>query len=217
MSSHQPGPDIPRGLLLLGFGGHARSVADVALSRGVRELIFVDDAARPGERFAGHPVQAQWPLQLGAGWQGFAAAGGHADRAAQIRELRARGWPLATVVSAHATVGVGAAIGPGSFIGHHAHIGPLARVGEGVIINTAAVVEHDCQIGDYSHVSVQASVAGRSRIGARCFVCTGATVIDRVSVGDDIIIGAGAVVVADLQAPGTYLGVPARPKPRAQP
>ena len=37
---------VPRGLVVLGFGGHARSVADIALTPGIEELIFVDD--RPG-------------------------------------------------------------------------------------------------------------------------------------------------------------------------
>ncbi|MFD2884493.1 hypothetical protein ACFS4T_25515 [Pseudomonas lini] len=31
---------VPNGLLIIGFGGHARSVADVALSIGVKITMF---------------------------------------------------------------------------------------------------------------------------------------------------------------------------------
>ena len=38
---------IPNGLLILGFGGHARSVGDVAIDLGISALIFVDAAQHP--------------------------------------------------------------------------------------------------------------------------------------------------------------------------
>ena len=37
-------------LVIYGCGGHARSVADVALSNGIRHLIFVDEQARKDEK-----------------------------------------------------------------------------------------------------------------------------------------------------------------------
>ena len=36
-------------LLIMGCGGHARSVADIALHIGFKELLFVDHGARAGE------------------------------------------------------------------------------------------------------------------------------------------------------------------------
>lgn len=203
-----------RGLLVLGFGGHARSVADVALACGIPGLLFVDSHARPGEQFREFPVVKDLPDELPEGWLCFPAAGDNRRRQAQVELVRGRGWPLATLVAPTATVGVGANVSPGSFVAHHAHIGPMAGVGEGALINTGAIVEHECTIGDYVHISVHATVAGRSRIGDFCFICAGATVIDGVEVGPDVVVGAGGVVVKDLCAPGVYVGVPCRPVSR---
>jgi UDP-N-acetylbacillosamine N-acetyltransferase len=199
-----------QGLLILGFGGHARSVADVALAAGIDALLFIDPNARDGEHFLGHPVLREFHGELPAGWQCLPAAGDNRRRQQQVETIRKAGWALATLVSPTATIGAGASIAPGSLIAHHAHIGPRATIGAGAIINTGAAVEHECVVGDYVHVSVNATLAGRSRLGDFVFLGAGATVIDAVTVGSDITVGAGGVVVMTIEEPGIYVGVPAR-------
>jgi len=200
-----------RRLLILGCGGHARSMADVALAAGYAELLFVDAQARPGETLLGFPVHKGLPERLPATWECLPGSGDGHHRAKQMEQLDALGWPVATLISPLASIGAHSHIGRGSVVAHHAHIGPQAHIGMGCIINTAAVVEHDCQVGDYTHVSVHATLAGASRIGSFCMLGAGATVIDRVAIADDICIGAGGVVIAAITRPGTYVGAPARP------
>ncbi|MGY3620437.1 NeuD/PglB/VioB family sugar acetyltransferase [Bradyrhizobium sp. USDA 10063] len=203
------------GLLILGFGGHARSVAAVAVANGVRSLLFVDENARDDESFLGFPVRRELPESIPPGWSCIPGVGDNVRRKQQVEFAQSASWDLANVISSHATVDVNASISPGCFVGHHAHIGPSARVGLGCIINTGAIVEHESAVGDFSHISVNSVVAGRSRVGRFVFLGTGATVIDGVRVGDNITIGAGAAVVESLDTPGTYVGCPARPLPRA--
>ena len=197
------------GLVLLGCGGHARSVADVALAAGWGPLWFVDERAREHESSLGFPVQLALPPHT-EGLVYIPCAGDNRLRLAQIRQLAEAGLPLATVISPSATIGQGAMVSPGCFVGQHAHIGPLARVGAGCIVNTSAAVEHDCVLGECCHVSVHATVAGRSRLGDCVFLGAGAVAIANVSVAGDVIIGAGGVVVAPIERPGTYVGVPVR-------
>lgn len=200
----------PKGLLILGFGGHARSVADVALAAGFSSLLFVDPKAHEGEHFLGHPVQCSFSGVLPQGWSCLPAAGDNRLRRVQIAAIKAAGWELATLIAPTATIGAGATVAPGCLVAHHAHVGPAASIGVGTIINTAGVIEHECCIGDYVHVSVNSTVAGRSRLGDSVFLGTGATVIDNITVGANITIGAGGVVVRSINEPGTYIGVPAR-------
>ncbi|WP_420473094.1 NeuD/PglB/VioB family sugar acetyltransferase [Noviherbaspirillum sp. ST9] len=199
-----------KGLLILGFGGHARSVADVALAAGVEELLFVDANAREGENFLGHRVVREFTGKLPEHWACLPAAGDNERRQNQLAEVTERGWVLATLIAPGASIGAGASIGEGSFVARHAHVGPMARVGKGSIINTGAAVEHECIVGDFVHVSVNATLAGRSRLGDFVFLGAGGTVIDSVEVGAHITIGAGGVVVASIASPGTYVGVPAK-------
>jgi UDP-N-acetylbacillosamine N-acetyltransferase len=199
----------PLHLVLLGFGGHARSVADVGLTAGYTKLWFVDDNAAEGERFLDFPVRKFMPTDAG-GWVYVPCAGDNRRREVQIQELISADLPIATIISPTATIGHGSAIGPGCFIGHHAHIGPLAKLGKGCIINTGGIVEHDCTTGDCVHVSVNSILAGRSSLGDRVFLGAGAVVIDGISVTNDVTIGAGGVVAESIELPGIYAGVPAR-------
>jgi UDP-N-acetylbacillosamine N-acetyltransferase len=199
----------PSKLVILGFGGHARSVADIALSMGFRELLFVDSNAAPGEDFVGHRVTKSIDIDLADGWAVFPAAGRNDLRQIQCDQIHALGMSPVVLVSPLASIGAGAHISEGSVVGHHAHVGPMARIGIACIINTGAVVEHECLIGAYSHVSVNGTVAGRSSLGSHSMLGAGGVIIDGVSVCDRVIVGAGAVVHRSIEEAGTYAGVPA--------
>ena len=199
-----------RGLLILGLGGHARSVADVALALGFHSLLFIDENAGPGERVLEFETRREFKGPLPPGWSCLPAAGENKRRRVQVQSAQAAGWPLATLISPHASIGVGSQVGPGCFVGHHAHVGPMARIGTGCILNTAAIVEHECIIGNFVHVSVNTTVAGRCRVGDCVFLGTGSTVIDGTAVADDVTVGAGGLVIASIDRPGTYVGVPVK-------
>jgi len=200
---------VSRGLVLLGFGGHARSVADVALKAGYQSLWFVDENAQEQESFLEFPVRRFEP-PTSEGWVYVPCAGDNLRRVDQLRRLVSRDLPVASIISPGATVGSGGIIAPGCFVGHHSHVGPMTRLGAGCIVNTGAIVEHDCVVGECAHISVGACVAGRTAIGDRVFLGAGAVVIDEISIAADVTVGAGSVVASSIEAAGVYVGIPAR-------
>jgi sugar O-acyltransferase (sialic acid O-acetyltransferase NeuD family) len=195
------------GLVIYGCGGHARSVADVAMNDGVKQILFIDKQAREGERIFGFDVFASLDA-IPSGWGVICAQGDNAQREQTIQQLQ-KSSRLVNIISNTATIGVDSLIEQGCFIGHHAHAGPASIIGIGCILNTASVVEHDCEVGHFTHISVHATLCGKVKIGQRCFIGAGATVIDGISICDDVMVGAGSVVVNDITEPGVYLGVPA--------
>lgn len=198
------------GIVILGFGGHARSVADVAIELGIRQLYFVDENARPGEQFAGFGAVKQLEHPLPSGWAVFPALGDGVKRKFLAEFATARDLPLATLIARSAYIGCQATVEKAAFVGNNASVGPAVRLGIGSIINTSAVVDHESVVGSYTHVAVNATVAGRCRIGDHVMIGAGAVIIDGISIVDDVIVGAGAVVVRDIKEPGVYVGVPAR-------
>lgn len=195
-------------LCILGFGGHARSVADIALAAGIDDLVFVDANARPGENFAGFPALSSFEqLPAGRTLAYFPALGDNVLRQQLVGDAS---LPFTTLISPTASIGRLSVVHVASLVAHHAHVGPSASIGRGAIINTGAIVEHESIVGDFSHVAVNATVGGRSRLGRRVLVAAGAVVINGMSVCDDVLIGAGATVVADITESGTYVGSPAR-------
>lgn len=202
--------DSCKKLLILGFGGHARSVADVALACGYEDLLFVDANAKPGENFLGHRVLKD-TKGLDDTWRlAFAASGDGLQRLKQCEMIDELGMNLVSLVSPVTSIGVGSDIASGCFVGHHAHIGPLAKIGRGCIVNTGALVEHESCVGEFSHVSVNSTIAGRSTLGSFSMLGAGAIIIDGISTVDYVMIGAGTVVANCIEFPGTYVGVPAR-------
>jgi UDP-N-acetylbacillosamine N-acetyltransferase len=197
-----------RGLYIFGFGGHARSVGDIALSSGIDALVFIDASVRPGESFGDHPAVVSLPDHPEPGWSGFPALGDNQRRRALYQTSA---LPKPALIAPSASIGRYSVIGEGTLVAHQAHVGPLARVGLGAIINSGAIVDHETQIGDFCHISVNATVAGRCTIGSNVFIGAGATVIDGIKVTDNVIVGAGATVVRDIDEPGVYVGTPARP------
>jgi len=196
------------GLVILGFGGHARSVADVALSAGFNSLLFIDENAKEGETFLDFKVLKDFPVDIPDHWLYMPAAGDNQKRKKQVELIHLAQKSIATIVSKSATIGAGAKLSAGSFVAHHVHIGPMASIGDGCIINTGAIVEHECVIGDFTHVSVNSVLAGRSSLGKFVFLGAGVTVIDGIAIADEVTIGAGSVVVKSIESAGTYVGVP---------
>ena len=202
------------GLVILGCGGQARTVADVALAGGIKEILFLDENACEGEQMLGFPVKKDLPGMLPQGWRCIPGSGNNSKREIQIRKAQTNGWPVASIVAPSAIIGTDAVVSSGVFIGHHASVGPKAEIGIGCIINTGAIISHDCKVGNFTHISVNATVAGKAIIGSYCFIGAGSIVIDGVSICSNTVIGAGGVAVRPIQEAGTYVGVPVTRKVR---
>lgn len=197
--------------MLLGAGGHARSVCDVIQRKGDRLLGLVADSPRPtwlppecvmlpGEKSARCHESARWLVAIG-------------DPVARQRltsQLLSDERVLGTLVAESATVARGAEIRSGTMVMEHAHVGPGTAVGVGSIINTGAVVEHDCQVGDFVHVAPRAVLLGGGAVGDRVLIGASAVVLPGLRVERDATIGAQAVVTRSVGVGATVYGVPAR-------
>ncbi len=194
-------------LVIYGCGGHARSLADVALLNGYESLIFVDDYAKENEQLFGFKVVKS--LNINPRDPVILALGDNQKRAELFQQLQHQ-QNIVSLIAKDAHLGKNSSIATGVFVGQGAHIGPNAKIQENTIINTHAVIEHDCVIGKHGHISVNTTIAGTCHIGDYVMVGAGATVIDGIKICSDVIIGAGAVVVKNITIPGTYVGVPAK-------
>lgn len=197
-------------LIVFGFGGHARSIADVAIRCGYDDLIFVDNNAKSNEKYFGYKVVKSIDIPDLRGVHAFAAAGEGLMRESQCALIEKSGMKLVSLISPTATLSVGASVASGCFIGNHAHIGSSAQIGYSSIVNTCGIVEHDSNVGPYSHVSINSSIAGRSSLGRFSMLGANSVIIDGLVVSDFVLIGAGGVVVNDILSPGVYVGNPAK-------
>lgn len=200
----------PAPLIVFGAGGHGRVVAEAAMLEDRWHSIHASARSLPAGQSELLPginlLDAAAALALNPAIH--IAIGNN-----QAREKEASAWGherLATVVHPLASVSQFSSIASGCFVAASAVVGPMAVVGKCVIINHGAVVDHDVEVGAFSHIAPNASLGGHVKLGQRTLIGSGAVVLPSVVICDDVIVGAGSVVNANLQAPGTYAGIPAR-------
>lgn len=195
-------------LIIYGCGGHARSVADVALSNGITELVFVDQHAKDNETLFQFPVLKTFANTTSH--HCTVAIGDNQIRSKLFNDLVGQGSNLSPLIAENAYLGKDSRLDDGVFVANEAYIGPMVSIGENTIINTRSLIEHECKIGKHCHISINATLAGKCKIGDFVMIGANATVIDGISICSHTIIGAGAVVVADITEPGIYVGIPAK-------
>lgn len=82
----------------------------------------------------------------------------------------------------------------------------------GIVISGFAEIGDDCRIRQNTTIGVKGlcDTFAVPRIGSRVDIGAGAVILGRIEVGDDAVIGANAVVLRDVPAGATAVGVPAR-------
>ena len=203
-----------KNLILVGGGGHCKSLIDIAESAGYTILGVLDipeDADK--EILSTRVIGTDDDIPAFVDEAEFIIAVGFIkDPSTRIRlynRVKTAGGKLATIIASTAYVSKYAALGEGTVVMHHAVVNAGARVGDNVIVNSFADVEHDSVVGDHCHVSTGAILNGDCRVGARCFIGSQSVLVHGITVCDDVLVGAGALVVRSIVEKGTYAGNPA--------
>ena len=189
-------------LLLIGCGGHARSLIDVVESSGCWNVLgLVGLSEQVGEEVLGYPVlgcdqdlpslrQQCTSALLAIGQIGLSP---HRKRLAQV--LRRLEFSLPVVISGSAHVSRHAQLGFGTSVGHGVVVNSGVNVGDFCILNSNALIEHDAVIGDHCHISTGALVNGGTKIGNSSFIGSGAVLRDGLNLPPETVISAGKRVM----------------------
>jgi sugar O-acyltransferase (sialic acid O-acetyltransferase NeuD family) len=179
-------------LLIVGAGGHGRSVAELVQLKNEFELVgFIDDSwpqhksvwsysihGRVSELSQYHSI-ADWVI---------VAIGNNKLRGELINKFVETEFNLATVIHPMAMVSPSADIGAGTAIMAGAIIGTESKLGLGVIINSGANVDHHCVIADFGHLGVNACMAGGSSLGEAAWLQAGG------ALGYGVVVPAGKII-----------------------
>jgi len=206
--------DMPH--LILGAGGHARSLLGLLAACGLR----VGGCIAPAAPRAGWPEDCPW-LGDDAALDGLDVARvallnglGSVRSTALRRQLfdtaRARGFAFPTLVHPSAIVAEDVALSGGAQVLAGAILQAGVTVAENVLLNIGCIVDHDCRIGAHAHLAPRVTLSGGVTIGSGVHVGTAAVVLQGVRIGDGAIVGAGTVVTRDVAPGATVVGNPAR-------
>lgn len=203
-----------KNLILVGGGGHCKSVIEVAESAGYNILGILDMPEEVGKTVLDYKVigtDADIPKYVDKA-NFVVTVGFIKNPAIRIRifdQIKNAGGRLATLVASTARVSKYAEIGEGTVVMHQAFVNAGAKIGCNCIINTFCNVEHDARIGDQCHISTGTMVNGDCKIGDRVFVGSQSVLANGITIGEDIIVGAGSLVRKSISTKGIYSGNPA--------
>jgi sugar O-acyltransferase (sialic acid O-acetyltransferase NeuD family) len=187
-------------LVVVGAGGHGRSVAEiVAASDAWRFLGFVDDAAPRSAAGSSWPVigtTGELAACRSVAEFAIVAIGNNAVRERLQQRLIDLGFNIASVIHRSAIIAPSARLGVGCAIMAGAVIGTEATLGDGVIVNSGAVVDHHCSVQDYAHLGTNACMAGGSALGRGAWMQAGSA----LGYGVQVPVGAVLNVGQNVQA-----------------
>lgn len=201
-------------LILIGGGGHCKSVLDAAESEGRQILGVLDMPEEVGKEVASTKViGTDDDIPTYADKAEFVITVGFIKnpntRIKLYNKVKEAGGKLATIIASTAYVSKYATIGEGTVVMHNAFVNAGAKVGNNVILNTFTNIEHDAVIGDQCHISTGTMVNGDCKVGKNCFIGSQSVLANGITVGDDIIVGAGSLVRKSISVKGIYSGNPA--------
>lgn len=208
-------------LILIGGGGHCKSVIEAAESAGYQILGVLDMPEDVGKGILSTKVigtdddipsyvdKSEFVITVGF-------IKNPATRIKLYNRVKEAGGKLATIIASTAHVSKYAEIGEGTVVLHQAFVNAGAKIGNNVILNTFSNVEHDAVIGDQCHISTGVMVNGDCKVGNSVFVGSQSVLANGITIDDDIIIGAGSFVRKSLKTKGIYSGNPAILKIKAK-
>lgn len=186
-------------LALIGGGGFSKEIAEVAQMCGY--TVDATYSSQPSAQVGTYRGYLDELLADRAAYAGVALAVGGVSRAAIEARAEIIAWldrhalPCPPLVSPHAIVSQGVALGAGAFVAHGVIINVDARLGRFCVVNTGAIIGHDAEIGDNTTISPAAFIGGRCAIGADSLVGPLAKVLQGLKVGERAMIGMGCTVL----------------------
>ncbi len=189
-------------LLLIGCGGHARSIIDIAESTGKwSSIALVGLKEEVGSTVLGYSVIGTDSnlIELREEFDyAFLALGQISFNHIRIKlakMIEDLNYNFPTLISPNAIVSKHAKISYGTSIGHGAVINAGVEIGRNCIINSKALIEHDVCIDDFCHISTGCLINGSVTIGSNTFIGSGSIVRDGVKIPQNSLISCGSRVM----------------------
>lgn len=207
---------LDKRILLLGGGGHCRSVLDSVISMGCYEKIGIIDNDASASALGIDVIGTDDDLEalFRDGWKEafitVGSIGSTSVRRRLYRLVKDIGFAVPAIADPSAGIAGGVSLGEGVFVGKHAVVNTGSTVGCCAILNTASVIEHDCVIGDFAHISPGTVLCGQVSVGADTHVGAGTVVRQGITIGSRTLVGIGSAVVKNIPEDSKAYGNPCR-------
>ena len=186
-------------ILLIGGGGHCKSVIDVIEQEDKYSIAgIVDKKELIGSNVLGYKVIAcddDLPNLFQKYKYAIVTVGQIKSNVLKVKLfniLKEIGYKLPVIVSPLAYVSKHSLVDEGTIIMHNALVNADATVGKNCIINTKALIEHDSIVEDNCHISTAAVINGGVTVKENTFFGSNATSKEYIEINN--FVKAGSLV-----------------------
>lgn len=196
-------------IIIVGYGGHAKSMADSIKAAGQYEIAGYTDVENKHEKDIEYlGTDDVLPDLYNDGIRNAALGLGYMGKS-MVRDriyenLCGIGFSLPVIIDPSAVIALDAIIREGTFVGKKAVVNAGASIGKMCIINTGAIIEHGNEVQDFTHIAVGAVLCGDILVGSHCLIGANATVLQGLRIGNNTIIGGGSMVLRNVEDSVTY-------------
>ena len=197
-------------LILIGAGGHSKSVAD-AMQKDLYEICGFIDENKSGEHL-GLPIFGKRIEDIPnyGRYSYFISIGDVNFRKAWFEKVKELGLKTVNIIDRTAIISSSVSLGTGNFVGKLAIINADSIIGDNNVINTKALIEHECVVGSHVHLSTNSTINGNVKVGDGVFMGSTAICNGQLTIGEYSVIGSGSVVIRDVEPYTTVVGGPAK-------
>jgi len=193
-------------ILLIGGGGHCRSVLDSLLkTTEYSEIGVIEKEENFGKEILGVPIigcDADLSRLFQEGFtHAFVTVGSIGESKVRINLftiLENIGFEIPNIIDSTSVVSDHIKLDRGIFIGKNAVVNAGSNIQKGAIINTSTLIEHDCIIGEFAHVAPGSVLCGEVQIGAETHIGAKSVIKQQIKIGSKAVIGMGSVVLHDI-------------------
>lgn len=214
MTNHTHTPQETRQLIVIGAGGQASNIVNIAYALRCPIKAFIHNG-KAGKTLYGRPILADLSdIDSLTEYDFCLALGDNYQREKYLAEALSRYSTLSFPALIHPTVDIGpySKVGAGTIIMPNAIIGTNVVIGSFCVLGNQSCVGHDSVLSDFSSLSPAATLAGNVSLGKRSAVGLGAKVREKVKIADDTVLGANSFLNSDLPSNVVALGTPAKVK-----
>jgi sugar O-acyltransferase (sialic acid O-acetyltransferase NeuD family) len=200
-------------LLLLAASGLAREAA-AADQDEYRIVGILDDATdMHGRHLSDLPILGGIDVAVERGAMLLVCVGSGRGRRQIVQRLHAIGVGdarFATLVDQSVRIPATCSIGVGSILLAGSVLTADVTIGRHVVVMPHVTLTHDDVIADFATLAAGVSLGGMVAVGEAAYIGMNASVRERTVIGDESTVGMGAVVLGNVPANETWVGVPAR-------
>ncbi|MDY0388718.1 MAG: acetyltransferase [Methanolobus sp.] len=202
-------------LILIGFGGHFKSVFDSLDSTLFDDIKILDqNPDKWGLEYKGYEVCGGIELLKNLKEKeynyAFICIGDSNVRNYYYNECLKQDIELVNIIDKTSVISNSVKLGVGIFIGKKVIINTDAVVNNNAIINTGTIIEHDCNVGFLSFIGPGVILTGGVKTSDNSYIGAGVIVNPYLTIGRNSVIGSGSVVTRNIDSNKVAYGVPCK-------